>query len=201
VQGGEAQQQERPVPERLFETDEALMTAIAADDESAISEMYDRFGGLVYRLAYQMMPTRSEAEDAVQDVFVRLWRTAGRYDTNRAALSTWVVLIARRYLVDRLRRARARVKARAVVEEQWLPASDEVGPGFRADTDERYEALMKKIEQLPDLQRTVVTRAYLGGQTLRQIGIELDKPLGTIKSTLSRALVRLRERVGEESVI
>ncbi|RMH25779.1 MAG: sigma-70 family RNA polymerase sigma factor [Planctomycetota bacterium] len=186
--------------QRLFETDEALMTAVASDDEAAIAELYDRFGGLVYRLAYQMMPTRSEAEDAVQDIFVRLWRTAGRYDTTRAALSTWVVLIARRYLVDRLRRARARVKARAAVEEQWLPAAQESEPGSRVVTEERYESLMKKIEQLPELQRTVVTRAYLGGQTLRQIGIELDKPLGTIKSTLSRALVRLRERVGEESV-
>ena len=68
------------------------------------------------------------------------------------------------------------------------------------ERDERFAALMKKIDALPELQRTVVTRAYLGGQTLRQIGEELDTPLGTIKSALSRALVRLRERTGEEAV-
>lgn len=174
------------------------MRAVALDDEAAIAELYDRFGGLIYRLAYQMMPTQADAEDAVQDIFVRLWRTAERYDSGRAALSTWVVLIARRYLVDRLRRAQARVKAKVALEEKWMPAAEFVEPGSDMDTDERYVALMERIEQLPELQKTVVTRAYLGGQTLRQIGIELDKPLGTIKSTLSRALVRLRERVGEE---
>ncbi len=190
------------VTERMFESDEKLMKAVAANDEAAIAELYDRFGGLVYRLAYQMMPTQADAEDAVQDIFVRLWRTADRYDTSRAAVSTWVVLIGRRYLVDRLRRANSRVKARVSIEEQWMsPDTGADEPGAGAEMDERYEALLKRIEQLPDLQRTVVTRAYLGGQTLRQIGIELDKPLGTIKSTLSRALVRLRERVGEESVI
>ncbi len=188
------------MPARTYESDEDLMKAVSLDDETAINELYDRFGGLVYRLAYQMMPTSSDAEDAVQDIFVRLWRTSGRYDSSRAALSTWVVLISRRYLVDRLRRARARVKAKVALEEKWMPAGEEIHPASDMETDERYSALMERIDQLPELQKTVVTRAYLGGQTLRQIGIELDKPLGTIKSTLSRALVRLRERVGEEPV-
>jgi RNA polymerase sigma-70 factor (ECF subfamily) len=66
------------------------------------------------------------------------------------------------------------------------------------EQDERFVTLVHRIQTLPELQRTVVTRAYLGGQTLRQIGEELNTPLGTIKSALSRALVRLRERAGEE---
>jgi RNA polymerase sigma-70 factor (ECF subfamily) len=66
------------------------------------------------------------------------------------------------------------------------------------EQDERMSALLKRIEQLPELQRTVIKRAYLGGQTLRQIGEELNTPLGTIKSALSRALTRLRERTNEE---
>jgi RNA polymerase sigma-70 factor (ECF subfamily) len=71
----------------------------------------------------------------------------------------------------------------------------------RLDTEDKMSALMKRIDTLPELQKTVVTRAYLGGQTLRQIGEELNTPLGTIKSALSRALVRLRERTGEELVV
>ena len=67
------------------------------------------------------------------------------------------------------------------------------------EQDERFVALLKRIDALPDLQKTVVLRAYLGGQTLRQIGEELGTPLGTIKSALSRALVRLRERASEEA--
>ncbi len=85
-----------------------LMRRVASQDQGAVAELYDRFGSLVYRMAYQAMPTRADAEDAVQEVFVRLWRTAGRYDPKRAALVTWVMLISRRHLVDKLRRTQAR---------------------------------------------------------------------------------------------
>lgn len=190
--------------------DLGLMTRVATNDEAAIAELYDRFGSLVFRMAYQAMPSRAEAEDAVQEIFVRLWRTAARYDDTRSALVTWVMLISRRHLVDKLRRTKARVKAGSLdnplVPGIADPRSSLAGVGGgggaggegRLETEERMAALMKKIDALPDLQRTVVTRAYLGGQTLRQIGEELGTPLGTIKSALSRALLRLRERSGEE---
>lgn len=173
------------------------MRRVAANEQAAIGELYDRFGTLVYRMAYQTMPSKSDAEDAVQEVFVRLWRTAGRYDEDRAALVTWVMLIARRHLVDRLRRTRARVKAGSLELAAGAAAEDTV-ESSRLDRDEKMAILMKRISALPELQRTVVIRSYLGGQTLRQIGEELNTPLGTVKSALSRALVRLRERSGEE---
>lgn len=175
------------------DADLALMQRVSLDDEAAIAELYDRFGPLVFRMAYQAMPSRADAEDAVQEVFVRLWRTAGRYDPKRAALVTWVMLLARRILVDRMRRTQARVKTSAM-SEAWAADAPASASAPRMETDERFAALMKKIDQLPELQRIVVLRSYLGGQTLRQIGQELNKPLGTIKSALSRALVRLRER-------
>jgi len=173
-----------------------LMQRVASGDESAVEELYDRFSSLVFRLAYQAMPTRGEAEDAVQEVFVRLWRTADRFDPKRAALVTWVMLITRRHLVDKLRRSRSRLKA-STLDESPAPG---VAPGEsdRFERDERFERLMDKVNGLPELQRTVIVRAYLGGQTLRQIGEELGVPLGTIKSALSRALMRLRERSSEE---
>lgn len=180
------------------EIDLRLMQAVASNDQEAVSELYDRFGSLVFRMAFQSMPTRAEAEDAVQEVFVRLWKTAGRYDPKRAALVTWVMLITRRHLVDKLRRSQARVKASALDEGTSGLSADSPMEGAAIEQHERYEALLRKIATLPELQRTVVMRAYLGGQTLRQIGEELDTPIGTIKSALSRALVRLRERAGEE---
>jgi len=181
--------------------DLALMQRIATNDEAAIAALYDRFSSLVFRMAYQAMPTRAEAEDAVQEVFIRLWRTAGRYDESRSALVTWVMLIARRHLVDKLRRNKARLRTGSI--EQPSVVNVEAAPlgEPRMDVQERMKVLMQRIEQLPELQKTVVTRAYLGGQTLRQIGEELNTPLGTIKSALSRALVRLRERSGEELVL
>lgn len=178
------------------EEDAALMTAVAAQEEDAVGRLYDRFGALVYRMAYQSLPSKSEAEDAVQEVFVRLWRTADRYDAEKSALVTWVMLITRRHLVDKLRRAKARIPA-SNLGEAAIPRVDESarGESDRMDQSERFGELMKRVESLPELQRVVVTRAYLGGQTLRQIGDELGTPLGTVKSALSRALVRLRERV------
>lgn len=189
------------MPRRAKREDDdlGLMQRVADNEESAVAELYDRFGSLVYRMAYQAMPTRAEAEDAVQEIFVRLWRTARRYDPERAALVTWVMLISRRHLVDKLRRAQARVRASSLDEGQGTPANATASPDLsRLERNERFAALLQKVSALPDLQRTVVTRAYFGGQTLRQIGEELNTPIGTIKSALSRALVRLRERVSEE---
>lgn len=176
--------------------DAALMRRVAADDQRAIAELYDRFGSLVFRMACQSMPSRAEAEDAVQEVFIRLWRTAGRYDDRRSALVTWVMLISRRHLVDKLRRSKARLRPASI--DQAGEAVARGGDVSRMELSEKMKVVMERIEQLPELQRTVVTRAYLGGQTLRQIGEELGTPLGTVKSALSRALVRLRERGVEE---
>lgn len=176
-----------------------LMQRVASNEPGAVAELYDRFASLVFRLAYQSMPTRADAEDAVQEVFVRLWRTADRYDPKRAALVTWVMLISRRHLVDRLRRSKARIKPVGLDEKQSESASGSTGVPLPMEAQERFGELMDRVAKLPELQRTVVTRAYLGGQTLRQIGEELNTPIGTIKSALSRALVRLREKnAGEE---
>ncbi len=179
------------------EIDAELMRRVAANDQEAIAALYDRFVSLVFRMAYQTLPTRPEAEDAVQEVFVRLWRTADRFDAEKAALVTWVMLITRRHIVDRLRRTRSRISTVSMDEGQRETGavSSRISP---LEQEERFGELMKRVDALPELQRTVVIRSYLGGQTLRQISEELGTPLGTIKSALSRALVRLRERVGEE---
>lgn len=183
------------------ERDLDLMSRVAANDDKALATLYERFGSLVFRMALQAVPSRSDAEDAVQEIFVRLWRTAHRYDSKRAALVTWVILISRRQLVDRMRRSRSRLKPGALDESQTGPAPlPAPGPGS-PERQERMAVMLKRIEALPELQRTVVKRAYLGGQTLRQIGEELNTPLGTIKSALSRALTRLRERTNEELTI
>ncbi|HEB61169.1 MAG TPA: RNA polymerase sigma factor [Phycisphaeraceae bacterium] len=175
-----------------------LMQRVAQQDPGSVEELYGRFGSLVYRMAYQTMPTRAEAEDAVQEVFIRLWRTAERFDPSKATLVTWVMLITRRYLVDRLRRIGARIQPHALAEGYNPPEVGREEMGAHLERREQYESLLKSVESLPELQRTVILRAYLGGQTLRQISEELGAPLGTIKSALSRALMRLRDQVAAE---
>ena len=187
--------------EEQGERDLDLMVRVAGNDDLALASLYERFGSLIYRMALQAVPTRADAEDAVQEIFVRLWRTAHRYDPKRAALITWVILISRRQLVDRMRRGRSRLKPGSLDESQAGPTVMPLpGPGS-PERQERLAVMLKRIDALPELQRTVIKRAYLGGQTLRQIGEELNTPLGTIKSALSRALTRLRERPNEEMTI
>jgi RNA polymerase sigma-70 factor (ECF subfamily) len=174
-----------------------LMSRVASGDETAISELYDRFGALVFKTARQVLNSRAEAEDASQEVFVRLWKTADRFDPRRARLVTWVMLIARRYLIDRLRRKVARPETlgfEAETESTFLGAEQGHAPVL---PQEANGALRARIQELPALQREVIERTYLHGFTLREVSEQLNAPLGTVKSALSRGLARLRERMGE----
>lgn len=180
----------------MSQQDWMLMHRVAGGEEEAVAELYDRFATLVYKVARQLLPTRAEAEDAVQEVFVRLWQTADRYDPRRAKLVTWVMLIARRHLIDRLRRNAVRGSATTFRSE----TGDEGvrGPDHKPQEDERNDSLLQRIAELPELQRVVIERAYLQGYTLREVSEQLGAPLGTIKSALSRGLARLRERAKAE---
>ena len=177
----------------MSQDDWLLMHRVADGDEGAVAELYDRFGSLVYKVARQLLPSRAEAEDAVQEVFIRLWQTADRYDPRRAKLVTWVMLIARRHLIDRLRRN----AVRGTPGTFQADAPDTQGdhrPEKRPQEDERNVSLMQRVAELPELQRVVIERAYLQGYTLREVSEQLEAPLGTVKSALSRGLARLRER-------
>ena len=184
----------------MSQQDWMLMHRVAAGDEDAVAELYERFGTLVFKVARQLMPTRAEAEDAVQEVFVRLWKTADRYDPRRAKLVTWVMLITRRHLIDRLRRAAVRPDT-TVIDGDPTNSGSGLDPDRIPSEDERNAMLLRRIAELPELQRTVIERAYLKGYTLREISEQLDAPLGTVKSALSRGLVRLRERIQTDTAV
>ena len=177
----------------MSQTDWMLMHRVAAGDEAAVAELYDRFGSLVFKVARQLLPTRGESEDAVQEVFIRLWQTADRYDPRRAKLVTWVMLIARRHLIDRLRRNA--VRGTAITFQPDAPGTGpDAAPEDKPQDEERNRRLLERIKELPELQRVVIERAYLHGYTLREVSEQLEAPLGTVKSALSRGLARLRER-------
>lgn len=178
----------------MSQQDWMLMHRVAAGDERAVAELYDRFGSLVYKVSRQFLSSQAEAEDAVQEVFVRLWQTADRYDPRRAKLVTWVMLIARRHLIDRIRRSAVRPTESAMENTDFQSAASDAAPERRPQDTERNIMLRKRISELPELQRIVIERAYLQGFTLREVSEQLNAPLGTIKSALSRGLERLRER-------
>lgn len=171
-----------------------LMRRVHAGDEAAVACLYERFAPLVYRIARQTLPRACDVDDVVQEVFVRLWRTADRYDPERASLVTWVMLIARRRTVDAIRRHQR-------TSEHTLDADSRAGRGNDGvpERDERFSRVMNRLEVLTDLQRTVVTRVYLRGHPLRQIGKDLNIPLGTIKTALFRSMNMLRAEFARPS--
>lgn len=177
----------------MSQQDWMLMHRVAAGDDQAVAELYDRFGSLVYKAARQFLPSQAEAEDAVQEIFVRLWQTADRYDPRRAKLVTWVMLIARRHLIDRIRRSAVRPSTASFDGDMATPGTGNE-PDRQSQDDERSAKLRRRIAELPELQRVVIERAYLQGYTLREVSEQLNAPLGTVKSALSRGLERLRER-------
>lgn len=174
-----------------------LMSRVASGDEGALAELYDRFGALVFKASRQVLNSRAEAEDASQEIFVRLWKTADRFDPRRAKLVTWVMLIARRHLIDRLRRKVARPELLGLESENettFMPEGNASGLELPVEGN---NALRARIHELPALQREVIERTYLQGFTLREVSEQLQAPLGTVKSALSRGLARLRERMGD----
>lgn len=177
----------------MNEQDWTLMQHVAAGEEDAIARLYDRFGTLVFKAARQVLSSSAEADDAVQEVFVRLWQSADRYDPRRARLVTWVMLIARRHLIDRLRRRAARPNMGQLDNEWSDPASSE-NPERSSLHGDVSAKMAARIAELPKLQREVIEKAYFQGFTLREISEQLNAPLGTIKSALSRGLAKLREK-------
>jgi len=184
----------------MSQQDWMLMHRVAAGDEEAVAQLYDRFSPLVFKVARQLLPNRAEAEDAMQEVFVRLWKTADRYDPRRAKLVTWVMLITRRHLIDRLRRSAVRPDT-CTIEGDFTSSGRHEGPERGPLDAERNQRLRERIADLPELQRIVIERAYLQGFTLREVSEQLEAPLGTVKSALSRGLGRLRERTQSDRAV
>ena len=170
-----------------------LMQRVAAGERGAVEELYDRFAPLVFKSARQVLSSNAEAEDAVQEIYLRLWQTADRYDPRRAKLVTWVMLLTRRHLIDRLRRRASKPPPMHLDESGGGVATSKPNMSRVADS-ESSKQLRECINELPELQRLVIERSYLQGFTLREVASQLDAPLGTVKSALSRGLHRLREK-------
>ena len=174
------------------EPDYRLMRRVALGEEEAVSELYDRYSALVFKLSIQFLSNQAEAEDAVQEIFVRLWKTADRFDPRKAKLVTWVMLITRRHLIDRIRRKTVRPKQQELTKQHEISATDTPLPS-NILLQERNAQLWQALQNLSEMQIVVIERAYFQGFTLREISRQIDAPLGTVKSALSRGLLRLRE--------
>ena len=175
-------------------SDEQLLEAIAGGDERALGVLYDRFGRVAYGVALRVLRDRALAEDAVQEAFLAIWRSAERYRLERAKPSTWILTLVHRRAVDLvLREDRRRAEP---LGEPPEATGGEVPE--EAGLRERRAAVQAALGRLPDDQRQALELAYYGGYTQSELAERLGVPLGTVKSRMFAGLTRLRELVPQE---
>jgi RNA polymerase sigma factor (sigma-70 family) len=179
-------------------SDEALVALVARGDEDALGELYDRVGRIAYGLAMRVLRDDRLAEDAVQEGFLAVWRSAAGFRAERAKASTWILTLVHRRAVDLVRREERR---------RAEPLSDEIAAasGAAEATDEaawlrfERERVQAALGQLPDMQREALELAYYGGFSQSELAERLGVPLGTIKSRMFAGLARLRELLDEST--
>ncbi|MCB9867751.1 MAG: sigma-70 family RNA polymerase sigma factor [Phycisphaerales bacterium] len=172
---------------------ESLLQRVAAGDTAAVAACVDAFGGLVWSLARRLIGHAEEAEDAVQEVFIELWKNAARFDPEVAAESTFVAMIARRRLIDRRRRLARRPERGAVsVDDAVLAAPDVLG---QVDLKDEAAHAAAALEQLKPEQRRVLQLAVCQGWPHQVIADRLGIPLGTVKTHVRRGLIKVREEL------
>jgi RNA polymerase sigma-70 factor (ECF subfamily) len=175
---------------------EPLLPRIAAGEAEAVQECLDRFGGLVWSLAKRAGFPASEAEDAVQEIFVDIWKSAERFDASLGSEATFVATIARRRLIDRRRR---RARSPSVDPLEVEPASPRSEEGLEAvavrDEAQRARAALARLR--PEQQR-VLELSILHGLTHQEIAEQESMPLGTVKTHARRGLIKVRQLLAGE---
>jgi RNA polymerase sigma-70 factor, ECF subfamily len=176
-------------------SDQHVLAAVATGDEAAFEVLYDRMSPAVFGLVRRVLRDRAQSEEVTQEVFLEIWRSAPAYDASKGAPKTWVLTMAHRRAVDRVRASQA--------------ATDREDRAGRRDVDRPYDAVSEAVEQrldqeavrdaldqLSELQRQAVQLAYFGGYTHTEVSALLGVPLGTVKARIRDGLIRLRDVMG-----
>lgn len=167
-----------------------ILRRIATGDASALTECIDTHGPAIWGVARRRIPDEHEAEEAVQDVFAAIWESAGRFDPAKGGEKTFVMTLARRRIIDRARRRRP---AAAEMVEDPVRASEAEG---RAEELDELARVMESMAALRPIERRVLRLSIHEGMSHSEVSAELDMPLGTVKSHLRRAILRVRELLG-----
>jgi RNA polymerase sigma-70 factor, ECF subfamily len=178
------------MPENV--ADHELITGFARRDPRAAKDLYARFAPRIFGLGLVMLGGPSQAEDLVQDTFVKIWRKADSYEPTRGSLDTWVLLIARSLAIDTIRR---RVLEARILASHQEPseASKEPGPEEQAETMDLADRARRAMVSLSPGQRAALELAYFGGKTSTEVAELEGIPVGTAKTRIRTALVKLRE--------
>jgi RNA polymerase sigma-70 factor (ECF subfamily) len=179
------------------ELDLRCIGRLAAGDEGAIAELYDRHAPMLYSLICRIIRVTAEAEDVLQEAWVQVWKRASSYDVSRGTVAAWLLTIARSRAIDRARSLRSRLQAesRSELEPPAAAPALPVADAARRQLEDRVRAALASLS--PD-QREVLELAYFGGLSQSEIAARCGAPLGTVKSWTRQGLRRLRELVPSE---
>ena len=186
----------RPGPDREESAGPELdseLARVAQGDQRAFELVFDAMAGPVYGLIYQVLRDPAQSEEVSQEVMLEVWRTASRFDPSRGSATAWVMTIAHRRAVDRVRSASA-ASAREHRAAERLLLTDEAGDW--AETRIARDRVRRCLDGLTDLQREAIVLAYYGGYSYRQVAASLGVALSTIKTRIRTGLIRMRDCLG-----
>jgi RNA polymerase sigma-70 factor (ECF subfamily) len=171
-----------------------LLTRVARGDQAAFEAVYDTLAGPVYGLINRVVRDPAQSEEVSQEVLLEVWRTAARFDPAKGTAATWVMTIAHRRAVDRVRSATAAAAREVKTAEVPSQNGDEVADTVAASLDR--DRVRQCLDSLTQPQRESITLAYYGGLSYRQVGERLGVALSTIKTRIRDGLTRMRDCLG-----
>lgn len=179
-------------------SDSDLVRRMASGDESAVAALYDRYGSVLYAVAYRIVGQKADAEEVVMEAFAQVWRDAARFEAARGSVAAWLTMISRSRALDHIRSRdrRERLNTSAAREDQVrTPATGSWGgdPGAQVEQTERQKRVTGALESLSPAQRQAIELAYYDGLSQSEIAERLNEPLGTIKTRVRLGMMKLRE--------
>jgi RNA polymerase sigma-70 factor (ECF subfamily) len=170
-----------------------LLVHVARGDQDAFEAVYDRLAGPAYGVIRRVLRDPAQSEEVTQEVLLEVWRTAARFDPAVGGAATWVMTIAHRRAIDRIRSTRAAAQREQKIADV-SPPYDEVAEAVEASLDR--ERVQRCLGSLTDVQRESITLAYYGGHSYRQVSELLNVTLGAIKTRIRDGLIRMRDCLG-----
>lgn len=172
---------------------QTILNRIAEGDKSAVQECLDKYGGLIWSLARRMCPNKEDAEDAVQEIFIDVWKNAARFDEAQASETTFIAMIARRRLIDRLRKIQRQPNIDSFEDILAEPAEHS---NLQMQTSVEANEAAKALKILRPEQRQILQLSIVQGYSHQEIADALKMPLGTVKTHARRGLLQVREFLG-----
>ena len=172
---------------------QVILKRIASGDKSAVQDCLNTYGGLVWSLARRMSPNGDEAEDAVQEIFIDIWKNAARFDETQASETTFVAMIARRRLIDRLRKINRQPSVDSIEDITTEPSN---GNNQNLQVCVEAKEAAEAMKNLRPEQRQILHLSIVQGFSHQEIADALKMPLGTVKTHARRGLLQVREFLG-----